>query len=127
MRKMCRHRNSGHSAILLPLLRESDTQYFYDYMRMLPATFDKLLSLVENSIRRRDTNWREWCSVQVINWDQHRLDQLHTASTTVRKAVLAMWFQPLTENDTTAIPMILRRLCPEAHRAMINKLFDGKV
>lgn len=29
------------------------------YMRMLPATFDKLLSLVENSIRRRDTNWRE--------------------------------------------------------------------
>ncbi|CAN7974782.1 unnamed protein product [Ixodes persulcatus] len=59
MRKMCRHRNSGHSATLLPLLRESNPQYFYDYMRMLPATFDRLLSLVENSIRRRDTNWRE--------------------------------------------------------------------
>ncbi|CAN7941130.1 unnamed protein product [Ixodes pacificus] len=65
MRKMCWHRNSGHSATLLPLLRESDPQYFYEqaqglgYMRMLPVTFDRLLSLAENSIQRRDTNWRE--------------------------------------------------------------------
>ncbi|CAN7989616.1 unnamed protein product [Ixodes pacificus] len=59
MRNMCRHRNSGRSATLLPLLRESDPQYFYHYTRMLPATSDRLLSLEENSIRRRDTNWRE--------------------------------------------------------------------
>ncbi|KAG0443305.1 hypothetical protein HPB47_015068, partial [Ixodes persulcatus] len=59
MRKMCRHRKSGHSGTLIPLLRESDLQYFFDYLRMLPSTFDRLLTLVESSIQRKDTKWRE--------------------------------------------------------------------
>lgn len=65
---------------------------------------------VGHPAQRRSTALCSVYSMLVINWDRHRLDQLHTASTTVRKAVLEVWFQPLTENDTTTIPMILRRL-----------------
>ncbi|KAL1478854.1 hypothetical protein MTO96_052327 [Rhipicephalus appendiculatus] len=55
---MCRHRKFGHSSLLIPLLRRSDPEYYFDYMRMFPATFEKLLSLVRSGIERLDTNWR---------------------------------------------------------------------
>ncbi|XP_077560755.1 uncharacterized protein LOC144175564 [Haemaphysalis longicornis] len=59
MRKMCRHRKSGHSATLIPLLTRSDTEYFFDSMRMSAATFGQLLSLVGHAVPKRNTNSRE--------------------------------------------------------------------
>ncbi|XP_077558220.1 uncharacterized protein LOC144173804 [Haemaphysalis longicornis] len=63
MREMCRYRKSGHSATLIPMLRWSDPEYFFDYMRMRAATFDNLLSLVGHAIQKRNTNWRESIAV----------------------------------------------------------------
>ncbi|XP_077519870.1 uncharacterized protein LOC144129624 [Amblyomma americanum] len=64
MRSMCRHRNFGHSGLLIPLLRQSDLPYFLYYIRMLPGTFEKILALVGLLIERQDTSWRQEISAR---------------------------------------------------------------
>ncbi len=38
---------------------------FFQYTRLTPAMFDKLLSIVAPSLQKQDTNYREAVSVQV--------------------------------------------------------------
>ncbi|XP_075732317.1 uncharacterized protein LOC142774997 [Rhipicephalus microplus] len=47
-----------HTGRLLPDLRSHDEEYFRDFMRMPPRTFDTLLELLRPAISKQDTNHR---------------------------------------------------------------------
>ncbi|XP_064462319.1 uncharacterized protein LOC135372778 [Ornithodoros turicata] len=50
----------GQAHNLLPgLRRANDEVYYRDFLRMPPRTFDSLLSLVGDRLRKRDTRWRK--------------------------------------------------------------------
>ncbi|XP_075726015.1 uncharacterized protein LOC119180406 isoform X2 [Rhipicephalus microplus] len=49
---------AGHTGRLLPDLRSHDEEYFRDFMRMPPRTFDTLLELLRPAISKQDTNHR---------------------------------------------------------------------
>ncbi|XP_049517596.1 uncharacterized protein LOC119440412 [Dermacentor silvarum] len=49
---------AGHASRLLPELRAHDEDYFRDFLRMPPSTFDTLLALLRPSITKEDTNYR---------------------------------------------------------------------
>nr|XP_037270819.1 uncharacterized protein LOC119163033 [Rhipicephalus microplus]XP_037270820.1 uncharacterized protein LOC119163033 [Rhipicephalus microplus] len=49
---------AGHAGRLLPDLRSHDEEYFRDFMRMPPRTFDTLLELLRPAISKQDTNYR---------------------------------------------------------------------
>ncbi|XP_070385449.1 uncharacterized protein [Dermacentor albipictus] len=49
----------GHANALLPHLRSRDVEYYRDYLRMPPRTFDRLLELVGPRIRKADTKLRK--------------------------------------------------------------------
>ncbi|CAN7950005.1 unnamed protein product, partial [Ixodes pacificus] len=49
----------GHANKLLPLLRSRDVEYYRDYLRMPPRTFDTLLELVGPRICKQDTRFRK--------------------------------------------------------------------
>ena len=45
-------------------LRDENSEFFYKYMRMQPATFKRLLAVVKPRIEKKDTNWRESISAE---------------------------------------------------------------
>ncbi|XP_077509017.1 uncharacterized protein LOC144120465 [Amblyomma americanum] len=49
---------AGHASRLLPQLRAHDEEYYRDFLRMPPRTFDTLLDLVRSSITVEDTRFR---------------------------------------------------------------------
>ncbi|XP_072142202.1 uncharacterized protein [Dermacentor andersoni] len=49
---------AGHASRLLPELRAHDEEYYRDFLRMPPSTFDTLLELLRPSITKEDTNYR---------------------------------------------------------------------
>ncbi|KAH7935501.1 hypothetical protein HPB52_009262 [Rhipicephalus sanguineus] len=49
---------AGHASRLLPDLRSHDEEYFRDFLRMPPRTFDTLLELLRPAISKQDTNYR---------------------------------------------------------------------
>ncbi|KAG0412729.1 hypothetical protein HPB47_010120 [Ixodes persulcatus] len=49
----------GQACRLAAELRAHDEEYFRDYNRMPPSTFDTLLELVRDKIRKTNTNWRK--------------------------------------------------------------------
>ncbi|CAN7983390.1 unnamed protein product [Ixodes hexagonus] len=49
----------GHANKLLPLLRSRDVEYYRDYLRMPPRTFDTLLELLGPRICKQDTRFRK--------------------------------------------------------------------
>lgn len=59
----------GHANQLLPLLRDRDVEYYREYIRMPPRTFDTLLHLLRPHIQKKDTNFRKAISAE------HRLVQ----------------------------------------------------
>nr|XP_050022890.2 uncharacterized protein LOC126516840 [Dermacentor andersoni] len=59
----------GHATQLLPLLRNRDVEYYREYLRMPPRTFDTLVQLVGPHMRKKDTNFRKAIS------SEHRLAQ----------------------------------------------------
>nr|XP_037284672.1 protein ALP1-like [Rhipicephalus microplus] len=61
--------NLGQANKLLPLLRDRDVEFYRQYIRMPPRTFDTLLHLVKHHIEKKDTNFRKAIS------PEHRLAQ----------------------------------------------------
>lgn len=57
VREMFLERPGAGEHNLIPTLGR-DNEQFFGYFRMDPATFDALLNLLEESIRKKDTNWR---------------------------------------------------------------------
>ncbi|XP_049522498.1 uncharacterized protein LOC125945011 [Dermacentor silvarum] len=49
----------GHANALLPHLRSRDVEYYRDYLRMPPRSFDTLLELLKPRIQKSDTNYRK--------------------------------------------------------------------
>ncbi|XP_075737160.1 uncharacterized protein LOC142776754 [Rhipicephalus microplus] len=49
---------AGHAGRLLPNLRSHEEEYFRDFMRMPPRTFNTLLELLRPAISKQDTNYR---------------------------------------------------------------------
>ncbi|KAH6934116.1 hypothetical protein HPB50_020569 [Hyalomma asiaticum] len=48
-----------HANTLLPHLRSRDVEYYRDYLRMPPGSFETLLKLVASRIRKTDTRFRK--------------------------------------------------------------------
>jgi len=44
------HDTHGAWATLIPLMRETDEEMYFNFMRMRPETFDRLLALISRSI-----------------------------------------------------------------------------
>ncbi|XP_075735156.1 uncharacterized protein LOC142776098 isoform X2 [Rhipicephalus microplus] len=61
--------NLGQANKLLPLLRDRDVDFYREYIRMPPRTFDTLLHLVKHHIEKKNTNFRKAIS------PEHRLAQ----------------------------------------------------
>ncbi|KAH6919913.1 hypothetical protein HPB50_029095 [Hyalomma asiaticum] len=80
----------GHANKLLPLLRDRDVEYYREYLRMPPRSFDTLLHLVRSHIKRKDTNFLKAIS------PEHRLAQNDRAAYKMRD-LLAKHF---ITNDT---------------------------
>ncbi|XP_070389701.1 uncharacterized protein [Dermacentor albipictus] len=53
------HEQFGHATKLLPLLRDRNMQYYREYLRMPPRTFDMLVQLVGPHVQKKDTNFRK--------------------------------------------------------------------
>lgn len=51
-------RQYGEYHTLMPQLRQ-DEKRFYIYFRMTSETFDELLDLIKDDIKKQDTNYRE--------------------------------------------------------------------
>ena len=51
------HDVSGAWATLIPMLRETDEDMFFNFMRMTPAAFDRLLGKVSPFLRK--VSWRK--------------------------------------------------------------------
>ena len=50
--------NSGAYVILIENLRQQDSQWYFDYMRMMPNQFQYIFQLVKDKISKKDTRWR---------------------------------------------------------------------